>query len=176
MKLFFSLSALFISIILMVNYTNSSTTAAVKNETTLSVTLEESALIAINYTDDKNVQLINNTDKSIVIKSIKLVSDQKHKVINTHFPFSLPPGHSQEFTIANNKDLSGKVLTVSVQWNGGTANIKSTIPKLDIEEISPESIEELIEPEVDNEKTSSDSIDEQIEPAVDSELEEDDDN
>ena len=177
MKLFFSLSALFISVTLMLIYTNSSTTAAVKNEATLSVTSEESALIAINYTDDKNVQLSNNTDKSIVVKSIKLVSDPTHKVINANFPFSLPSGHSQEFTIANNKkDPSGKLMTVSVHWNGGTAEIKSTMPKLETDEITPEPIEELIKQEVDDEKTISESIDKQIEHTVDNELEEDDEN
>ena len=147
MRLFFSLLALLISVTMMVIYTNSFTTAAIKNEATLSISSEESALIAINYTENKNIQLSNNTDKSIVVKNINLVSDPKHKVINASFPFSLPSGHSQEFIIANYKrDLSGNVMTVSVHWNGGTADIKSTIPKLEIDEITPESIEELIEP------------------------------
>ena len=151
MKLFFSLSALFISVTLMLIYTNSFTTAAVKNEATLSITSEESALIAINYTKDNNFRLSNNTDKNIIVKNIKLVSDPKHNVINVDTPIFLPSGHSQEFSIVNStKDLSGKVMTVSVHWNGGTANIKSTIPTLEIDEITPESIDDQSELEEDD--------------------------
>lgn len=162
---------------MMVIHTNSFTTAAVKNEATLSIGSEESALIAINYTENKNIQLSNNTDKSIVVKTIKLVSNPKQKVINADLPISLPPGQNQKFSIVNDKkDLSEKVLTVSVHWNGGTADIKSTMPKLNIDGITPESIEELIQPEVDDENTISESINEQPVPAVDSELVEDDEN
>lgn len=153
MRLFFSLSALFISLTMIIIYTNSFTTAAVNNEATFSIVSEENALIAINYTESKNLQLSNNTDKSIVVKSIDLVSDPKHKFINANLPISLPPGSNQQFTIANNKkDLSGEVLTVLVHWSGGTANIKSIMPKMELKVITPESIEELIEPEVNDEK------------------------
>ena len=61
-------------------YTDSFTTAAVKNSATLSITSEESALIAIDYTEDQKFQVSNNTDETIKVTSIKLISDPKLKL------------------------------------------------------------------------------------------------
>lgn len=154
-------------------YSNSFTTAGVKNGATLSITSEESALIAINYSKEKKLQVSNNTDKTIKVTSIKLVSDPKHKIIDANVPFSLPSGHSREFAIANNKNgLSGKIIALKVQWNGGTAEIKSTIPELEEEE----KIKEQTDQETDSEKKVPESIEEQTDPEIDAELEEDDEN
>lgn len=156
------------SLTMLIIYSNSFTTATVNNEATFSIISEESALIAINYTESNNFQVSNNTNENIVVQAIELVSDPKRIIFDANFPFSLPPGNNQELTIANNKkDLSGKVLTVSVHWKEGAASIKSTIPTLEKEVIKPQPIEEVIEPEVNEEE---------IKPTLDSELEEDDEN
>ena len=56
-------------------------------------------------------------------------------------------------------------MTVKAQWNGGTAEIKSTIPELEEEETITE---------VDSEEIVTEFIEEQIKSVGDRELDEDD--
>ena len=131
LRLVVSLSAIFISISLLVMHSNSFSTANVKNETALSITPETIALIAITYTNGNKFEIRNNTSQTIVVDSVELMSETKNDLINVNVPFSLTPGTSKEINItADPKELTDKIIEVKTHWNGGSATVKSTIPNL----------------------------------------------
>ncbi|WP_172373353.1 hypothetical protein [Sporosarcina jiandibaonis] len=131
MRLIVSLSVIFIFMSLLVVHSTSFSTTKVKNEATLSVTTESNALIAISYTNGKKFEIRNNTNRTIVVENVELMSETKNDIINVNVPFSLTPGSSRELNItADPKELTGKVIEVKTHWNGGSAIVKSTIPNL----------------------------------------------
>ncbi|HEY2422229.1 MAG TPA: hypothetical protein VGI04_12465 [Neobacillus sp.] len=133
MKITFSLTALFISISLLLFHTNSFTTAEIKNEAALFIAKEDRALIAIRYTKGNKLAVTNNNGTTIEIEKIELMSNADHQMIKVgeNESPSIMPGRVKEFTIPGNpKDLTGKVIQITVHWNGGRAEIKSTIPEI----------------------------------------------
>ncbi|WP_164667895.1 hypothetical protein [Virgibacillus doumboii] len=132
MKVILSLAAVFASLSFLLLHTSSFTTAKVKNEANLSIVSEESALIAINYTKGKRFTVTNNTVKTIHIDRVSVLNGSDQRAINLGKDSSaIKPGGVQEFNITGDpKKLSGKVLRIDTYWNGGSAEIKSTIPDL----------------------------------------------
>lgn len=154
MRLFVSLSVLFITATLLVVYSNSFTTAGVKNEATLSITSEENALIALDYEKGEKLTITNNTEKTITIESVSIISDSNHKITTQgkEGPVSLNSSARQVYNITGNpKELAGKVIIVKARWSGGSADIKSTIPNLR-EKLTIELNELEKETELDNEQ------------------------
>ena len=131
MRLIVSLSAILISVSVLVMHSNSFSTAKVKNEITLSITPETNALIAITYTNGKKFEIRNNTSQTVVVDSVELISETKNDIINVNVPFSLTAGSGKEFNItADPKELTDKIIEVKTHWNNGSAFVKSTIPNL----------------------------------------------
>ena len=175
MRLFVSLSALLISATLLVVYSNSFTTAEVKNETTLRISAEGNALIAITYEKAEKLTIKNNTDKTITIKSVSIINDSNHKITTQgkESPVSLNSTGSQVYNITGKpSELPGKVIVVKADWNGGSAEVKSTIPNLQENQKTSDPIVEQIDTELDSENIIPESIEEQSDPEVDRELEE----
>jgi hypothetical protein len=132
-KLALTLTVVSLSFSFLLFHTNSFTVAEIKNETKLSVVSEEEALIAITYTQGKQFTVTNNTDKTIELTNVELVggSDQEIIPLGNKGEIYINPGGVHAFNITGDpKDLTGKVLIIKAYWNGGSAEIKTTIPNL----------------------------------------------
>lgn len=132
LKLIFSLTVLLISTSLLLLHTNSFTTAKVKNTAELSIAPEDHALIAISYGVGKKFFITNNTGRIIEIEKVGLVSRPNQVVVDKdEFGSSfIPSGEVKKFTIIGNpKGLIGNQIQIKVRWNGGSADINSTIPE-----------------------------------------------
>lgn len=133
LKLIYSLTALYLTISLLLSHTNSYSTAQIRNEAALSIASEDRALIAITYrAGNKRFAVTNNTGKTVEIEKVEILSDTDHRIIDlgeNNFT-AINPGRVNEFTITGDpKSLTGKVIQIIVHWNGGRAEINSTIPE-----------------------------------------------
>ena len=131
MKLFFSLTVLFLSITLLLFQTNSFTKAEITSEARLSVVSEENSLIAITYGVGKQFTVTNNTGNTIEIVEIWLNGDSDNRIIDIKGKGdSIKSGGNKAFNITDDpKALHGKVIQLIARWEGGNAVIKSTIPE-----------------------------------------------
>lgn len=128
MKSIFVLSALFISISLLILQSNSFTTAEIRSEATINLVSEENALIAINYGENKMFTVTNNTDKTIEIESIDIKGIEELFEVDEKDSFILS-GESKEFTVSgDSKELAGEMMSIMVRWNEGIAEITSMLP------------------------------------------------
>jgi hypothetical protein len=140
LKLFFTLTALFLLISMLLFQTDSFTQAEITSEAILSIVSEDNALIAIIYGKGKMFAVTNNAGKTVEIESVELIGDSKNSIIEVKGKgTSLQPGGNKEFNItADPKKLPGKVIQLIVRWEGGSAEIKSTIPEAFIEQLQIE--------------------------------------
>jgi len=131
LKLFFSLTVLFLSITLLLFQTNSFTKAEITSEARLSVVSEENSLIAITYGVGKQFTVTNNTGNTIEIVEIWLNGDSDNRIIDIKGKGdSIKSGGNKAFNITDDpKALHGKVIQLIARWEGGNAVIKSTIPE-----------------------------------------------
>ena len=131
MKLFFSLTVLFLAISLLLFQTNSFTKAEITNEARLSVVSEENSLIAITYGVGKQFTVSNNTGNTIEIVEIWLNGDSDNRIIEIKGKGdSIKSGGNKAFNITDDpKALHGRVIQLIARWEGGKAVIKSTIPE-----------------------------------------------
>ncbi|MDX1699376.1 MAG: hypothetical protein R3250_02100 [Melioribacteraceae bacterium] len=130
MKLFFSLTVLFLSISLLLFQTNSFTKAEITSEARLSVVSEENSLIAVTYGVGKQFTITNNTRHTVEIEEVWLNGDSDNRIIEIRGKGnSVKSGGNKEFNITDDpNELPGKVIQLIVRWEGGNAVIKSTIP------------------------------------------------
>ncbi|MEH7252629.1 hypothetical protein V7111_10935 [Neobacillus niacini] len=133
MKLIYFLFVIFVSISFLFIQTNSFTKAEISNDVLLAIANEENALIAISYGKGKKFEVKNNTENSIEIVSINLLDSLAHNIHEVGEPDSylVQPGRVKEFNITGDpKGLTGKTIKINFRWNGGSAEIKSTIPDI----------------------------------------------
>ncbi|MEK4484678.1 hypothetical protein MHH81_03675 [Psychrobacillus sp. FSL H8-0484] len=156
--LFLTASLLLISSLLL--QSNSFSKAEISNNVLLSIVEEESALIAITYGEEKTFEVTNNTDKTIEIERVELLDEYEEEFMNIEdVDSSIFPGEMKEFALTgNSKDLTGKVIRIITRWEGGNAEIQSTLPEFpevkepvsDITEelATPKPEEDVVDPEV----------------------------
>ncbi|WP_066315635.1 hypothetical protein [Bacillus sp. FJAT-29814] len=133
MKLIFSLLVISLSISLLLIQSHSFTTAEISSEAILTVVPEENALIAITYGKNKRLVVTNNTGNTIEIESIEWLGSPNYRIIEVgkNDANFIMPGTIKEFTLTGDpKQLSGGVIKINVRWNGGSAELTSTIPEL----------------------------------------------
>ncbi|MGB2993668.1 MAG: hypothetical protein WBB47_13630 [Paenisporosarcina sp.] len=149
MKLFFSLTILFLAISLLLFQSNSFTKAEITSKARFSVVSEENGLVAISYAVGKQFIVTNNTGKTIEIVDIKLIGDSNNRIIEIKEKGTfLQDGGINKFNItADPKKLKGKVIQLKVRWKGGSAVINSNIPESFIKQMEME-----VEDENKNEK------------------------
>ncbi len=129
LKLFFSLLAILLTSSLLLLFSNSFTNAEIKNDATLSIVPEDSALIAIIDWEGRTFSIKNNTEETVEIAGIELSSDSD---------MDIEAGEIGDFTLVGDaEELSGKVIEIIAHWNGGSAEIKSTIPEFTENEVVP---------------------------------------
>lgn len=136
MKWIISLLLIFSSIPLLLIQSNSFTTAVIKNEAELSIVAEENALIGISYGKNNWLAVTNNSANPIEIESIELLDHSIQKIHKKDEMDSnhIPPGKAKEFTITGDpRELIGENIKINCRWDGGSAQIKSTIPELIVE-------------------------------------------
>lgn len=165
LKRFISLTALLLSLSLVLFQSNSFTTAALKNDATLSIVPEENALIAINYGEGRMFAVTNNTANAITIESHGPIH------IEGTDSFHIMSEGTNDFTLAGApEDLIGGSIHIIARWNGGSAEIQSMIPESSIEQIGLESAPELVEtpvsPEVKEESVVTEVIEESVDPEI----------
>ncbi|WP_342433242.1 hypothetical protein [Neobacillus sp. FSL H8-0543] len=132
MKLILSLFVIISSISLLLIHTNSFSTAEIRNEAELSIVSEEKALIAISYQKSNMITLTNNTGNTLEIESIEILNHfaEKINLAEEMDTFPILPGGVKDITITGDlKDAAWEMVQIKVRWNGGRAEIKSTIPE-----------------------------------------------
>jgi len=149
LKLFLSLTVLFLAISLLLFQSNSFTKAEITSNARFSVVSEENGLVAISYAVGKQFIVTNNTGKTIEIVDIKLIGDSNNRIIELKEKGTfLQAGGINKFNItADPKKLKGKVIQLKVRWKGGSAVINSNIPESFIKQMEME-----VEDENKNEK------------------------
>jgi hypothetical protein len=133
LKLIYSLFVIFVSISFLFIQTNSFTKAEISNDAVLSIADEEHALIAITYGKGKKFEVKNNSENTIEIVSISLLDSLAHNIHEVGEPDSylVQPDRVKEFNITGDpKGVIGKTIKINFRWNGGSAEIKSTIPDI----------------------------------------------
>jgi hypothetical protein len=130
LKLVFSLILISLSISFLLIQTNSFTKAEISNKALLGIVAEENALIGITYGKNNMFTVTNNTGDSIEMESIEILDhpDQKITEADSMGSSLLLPGKVGEYTITGNpKELVGETIKLNIRWNGGSAEINSTI-------------------------------------------------
>jgi hypothetical protein len=133
LKLIYPLLVIFLSISFLFIQTNSFTKSEVSNDAVLSIADEKHALIAVTYEKGKKFEVKNNTENTIEIVSINILDSLAHNIHEIGEPDSylVQPGRVKEFNITGDpKGLTGETIKINFRWNGGSAEIKSTIPDL----------------------------------------------
>ncbi|MEH7387278.1 hypothetical protein V7147_17960 [Bacillus sp. JJ1521] len=132
MKLIFSFLIVFLSISLLLIQTNSFSRSEISNEAILSIATEENAPISVTYGKDNRFTVINRTESSIKIVSIELLDNPDQAIIEAAEidSYQIRPGGVKEFVIPGNlEDRIGGTIKLNIHWDGGRAEIKSTIPE-----------------------------------------------
>lgn len=160
------LSALFISISLLVIQSDSYSTAEIRSDATIRVVPEGEALIAINYDqENRKIMLTNNTDKTVYIESI--IPSGYFEL----FQGVIGSGETIEFDVIGKSDeLNEQNISIKVRWSDGSADIVSVLPlfadepleELPIEEEEGDE-EDLAELEPGEIITSDEKEDEEVE-------------
>jgi hypothetical protein len=127
-----SLLVIFSSIPLLLIQSNSFTTTVIKNDAELSIAAEENALIGLSYGKANLLAVTNNSANPIEIESIELLNHSVQILQKDETDLKLiPPGKTKEFTITGDpRQLIGGIIKINCRWEGGSAQIKSTIPEL----------------------------------------------
>lgn len=158
MRRFISLTALLLSISLFLSHGTSYSNAKVRGDATLSIVPEERALIAITYGEDNNLSVTNNTAKTIKVSNVEMVNEDDHPIISLleNGTATIHPGDSRQFNVPNDTDvLLGKAIQLLTRWNGGNAQINSTIPELFLNSLVEEEEEVKLENSEDDAKLKS---------------------
>lgn len=131
LRLFLTLTALFLSITILLFQTNSFTKTEITSDARLSVVSGEDSLISITYGVGKQFTVTNNTGNTIEIVEIWLNGDSNNRIIEIKGKGdSIKAGGNKAFNFtADPKELRGKVIQLIASWEGGNAVIKSTIPE-----------------------------------------------
>ncbi|MDR7239077.1 hypothetical protein [Neobacillus drentensis] len=130
MKLIFSLCVISLSISLFLIQSNSFTKADISNKVLLAIVDEENAIIGITYEKNKMFKVTNNTGDTIEIDSIEILDRPDQKIIELDKMESsqIQPDRAKKYIITGNpKELIGGLIKLTIRWNGGSAEIKSTI-------------------------------------------------
>lgn len=78
------------------------------------------------------ITLTNNTGNTLEIESIEILNHfaEKINLAEEMDTFPILPGGVKDITITGDlKDAAWEMVQIKVRWNGGRAEIKSTIPE-----------------------------------------------
>ncbi|MEK5067053.1 hypothetical protein [Sporosarcina sp. FSL K6-1508] len=178
MKKFFSLAALLVSMSFLLLRSTSFTTAEIGSDATLSIVPEDSALIAITNWEGRKFAITNNTEETIEIQGIDILSGFSEEAMNVveNNSSTLISGGSKYFTlIGDAQELSGGEIQIIAHWNGGSAEINSTIPEFEDEqilvELEEETKSELIEAEEKEKEKEKEKEEIEVEEKANEEVE-----
>ncbi|WP_308637216.1 hypothetical protein [Paenibacillus silvisoli] len=145
MKSLYGLAALFIILLtFLLVRVYSYSAVQVSSQTSLSITPESQALIAISYGEAKTFTVTNHLDRLVTISGVYLIGEADSPIAasdGTESPYFLQPEASLTFTLTGaSQELLGKELQLFASWEGGSTALRSALPafKEDEPELAPE--------------------------------------